>query len=277
MNTEIWIRVGSFVSLLILFAVWERLTPRRAMTARRAIRWVSNLGLVVLGSLAVPLLLPIASLAMAALAAERGWGLFNNYDWPYPVVFLLSVVLLDFFIYLQHVLFHAVPTLWCLHRVHHSDVDLDASSGVRFHFLEIVLSMVIKLAAIVTLGPPVLAVLAFEVILNGTSLFNHANIKLPPKVDALVRLVIVTPDMHRVHHSVIRKETDSNFGFNLSVWDRLFGTYRAQPAKGHEGMTIGIEDFREERDQWLDRLLWQPVRRQAKELEEPGGPKDGLP
>ncbi len=262
MQSETHMRIGSFLFLLILFGLWETLVPRRSLTARKMLRWVSNVGLVVLSSIAVPLILPIASMAMATLAVEKNWGLFNNLDWPYPVVFLLSVILLDFIIYLQHVMFHAVPVLWRLHRVHHSDVDLDASSGIRFHIVEIVLSMVLKLAAIVTLGPPVLAVLAFEVLLNGTALFNHANIKLPAKVDAILRLFIVTPDMHRVHHSVIRKETDSNFGFNLSLWDRLCGTYRAQPEKGHEGMTIGISAFREEREQWLDRLLLQPFRKE---------------
>jgi sterol desaturase/sphingolipid hydroxylase (fatty acid hydroxylase superfamily) len=261
MTWEVLVRLGSFVGLLILFGVWERLAPRRAMTARRAIRWMSNLGLVVLSSLAVPLILPIASLAMAHLANERGWGLFNNYGWPGALGFIASIVILDFIIYLQHVMFHAVPVLWRLHRVHHTDVDLDASSGIRFHVIEIVLSMIIKLAAIATLGPPVLAVLAFEVILNGTAVFNHANIRLPARVDTVLRWFVVTPDMHRVHHSVIRKETDSNFGFNLSIWDRLCGTYRAQPENGHEGMTIGQHEFREEREQWLDRLLTQPFRR----------------
>lgn len=272
MAWEVGVRVGAFVSLLVIFGLWEWYAPRRAMTARRAIRWASNLGLVVLSSIAVPLVLPIASLVVAALAVDRGWGLFNNVDWPYALTFVLSVVLLDFVIYLQHVLFHAVPILWRLHRVHHSDVDLDASSGVRFHVAEIVLSMVIKIAAIVTLGPPVLAVLVFEVLLNGTSLFNHANIKLPLRVDAVLRWFIVTPDMHRVHHSVIRRETDSNFGFNLSIWDRICGTYRAQPEAGHDGMTIGIEEFREEREQWLDRLLLQPFRKSQKKSEVATGP-----
>lgn len=274
MTWEMWVRAGSFVGLLVLFALWEFYTPRRARTARRAVRWVSNIGLVVLSNAAVPLMLPVASLAMAYQAAEQGWGLFNNVDWPYLLVFVASVVILDFVIYLHHIMFHAVPIFWRLHRVHHSDVDLDATSGVRFHVLEILLSMVIKLAAIVTLGPPVMAVLVFEIILNGTSLFNHANIKLPPNVDTVLRWFIVTPDMHRVHHSVIRKETDSNFGFNLSIWDRLCGTYRAQPEKGHAGMTIGIEDFREERDQRLHQLLWQPFRRQARELEDPADKSD---
>lgn len=274
MTWETGVRIGTFVSLLAVFALWERLAPRRALTARRAIRWMSNLGLVVLSSLAVPLVLPVASMAMAHLAVERGWGFFNNYGWPRPLEFAASVVILDFVIYLQHVMFHAVPALWLLHRVHHTDVDLDASSGVRFHVVEILMSMVIKLAAIVTLGPPVMAVLVFEVLLNGTAVFNHANIKLPARVDAVLRLFMVTPDMHRVHHSVIRKETDSNFGFNLSIWDRMFGTYRAQPEKGHEGMTIGLHVFREEREQWLDRLLLQPFRKSTESTEEGPAPAD---
>lgn len=271
MSWEVLVRAGSFAGLLLLFALWEWLIPRRGRTARRAVRWASNLGLIALSSAAVPLILPVASMAMAYLAAERGWGLFNNIGWPYAITFIASVVILDFLIYLQHVMFHAVPVLWRLHRVHHSDVDLDATSGVRFHVIEILLSMVIKLAAIVTLGPPVLAVLAFEVILNGTSLFNHANIRLPERVDAVLRWFIVTPDMHRVHHSIIREETDSNYGFNLSIWDRICGTYRAQPVKGHEGMTIGINAFRDERDQRLDHLLIQPFRYA------PSQPHTGLP
>lgn len=275
MTTETLIRLGSFITLLLLFGLWEVVAPRRALTARKAIRWMSNIGLVVLSSVVIALIPALASMAMAHLAVEQQWGLFNHLNWPYALTFLLSVVALDFIIYLQHVMFHAVPVLWRLHRVHHSDVDLDASSGIRFHVVEIVLSMVLKLAAIVTLGPPVLAVLVFEILLNGSALFNHANIRLPQKVDAVLRLLIVTPDMHRVHHSVIRRETDSNFGFNLAIWDRLCGTYRAQPEKGHEGMTIGINAFREEREQWLHRLLLQPLRNQPTDPVEEKTPQDG--
>ncbi len=275
MTTETLIRLGSFITLLLLFGLWEVVAPRRALTARKAIRWMSNIGLVVLSSVVIALIPALASMAMAHLAVEQQWGLFNHLNWPYALTFLLSVVALDFIIYLQHVMFHAVPVLWRLHRVHHSDVDLDASSGIRFHVVEIVLSMVLKLAAIATLGPPVLAVLVFEILLNGSALFNHANIRLPQKVDAVLRLLIVTPDMHRVHHSVIRQETDSNFGFNLAIWDRICGTYRAQPEKGHEGMTIGINAFREERDQWLHHLLLQPLRNQPTDPVEEEAPQDG--
>jgi sterol desaturase/sphingolipid hydroxylase (fatty acid hydroxylase superfamily) len=173
---------------------------------------------------------------------------------------LLAVLLLDLAIYLQHVMFHAVPALWRVHRMHHSDTDLDVTTGLRFHPVEIVLSMLIKFAAIAALGAPAVAVLLFEVLLNATSMFNHANLRLPERVDAALRQVLVTPDMHRVHHSVIERETNSNFGFNLALWDRLFGTYRAQPEAGHEGMTIGVEQFRDPAEARLDRMLTQPFR-----------------
>ena len=179
---------------------------------------------------------------------------------PAGVAIVVSVVLLDFAIYLQHVLFHAVPALWRLHRVQHADQAIDVTTGLRFHPVEILLSMGIKLAVVAALGPPAAAMLIFEVLLNGTAMFNHSNIRLPESVDRVLRLFVVTPDMHRVHHSVIPEETDSNFGFNLPWWDRLLGTYIAQPSKGHDGMTIGIEQFRRLREQWLDKMLTQPFR-----------------
>ena len=194
------------------------------------------------------------------MAEAGGWGLFNALDLPLWLAALLSILLLDLVIYFQHVLFHAVPGLWRLHRMHHADLEFDVTTGLRFHPVEIVLSMVIKLAAVAALGAPAVAVLLFEVVLNATALFNHANIRLPAGVDRVLRWVIVTPDMHRVHHSVIPVETNSNFGFNLPWWDRLLGTYRAQPQAGHAGMTIGIEQFRTRRDLWLDRMLVQPLR-----------------
>ena len=262
----------SFVVALVLFslgavfALWEMSTPRRRLTARKSVRWFSNLALVTMNTLLVPLLVPIAAMGMAKLAQEQGWGLLNFYSVPYLVAFVFTILALDFVIYLQHVMFHSVPILWRLHRVHHSDVDLDVSSGTRFHIIEILISMGIKVAAITLIGPPVLAVLAFEVLLNGTAMFNHANIRLPDRVDRLLRMVLVTPDMHRVHHSVVRKEMDANFGFNLPWWDHLCGTYRAQPEAGHEGMTIGVEQFRSEEDQYLHHLLIQPfIREEARE------------
>ena len=266
METESLIRLGAFLGLFAVFALWEIATPRRRLSAKKSVRWFGNLALVTMNTLLVPLLVPIAAMGMAKLAQEQGWGLFNHYSLPYFLAFACTLLALDFVIYMQHVMFHSVPILWRLHRVHHSDVDLDVSSGTRFHILEILISIGIKVAAIALIGPPVLAVLAFEVLLNGTAMFNHANIRLPERVDRLLRMVLVTPDMHRVHHSVVREETDSNFGFNLPWWDHLCGTYRAQPEAGHEGMTIGVDQFREEEDQYLHNLLIQPfIREEAQE------------
>ena len=205
-------------------------------------------------------LIPLLAVGVAGLAEARGWGLFNNLGLPAVLAVVASVILLDLAIYLQHVMFHAVPALWRLHRMHHADLDFDVTTGARFHPIEILLSMGLKMAVVAALGVPVLAVLIFEVLLNATSMFNHANVRIPPALDRLLRWFVVTPDMHRVHHSIRREETNSNFGFNLPWWDRLLGTYRAQPAAGHTDMTIGIEAFREAREQWLDRMLAQPFR-----------------
>ena len=196
---------------------------------------------------------------MAALVEKEGWGLLNNFSPPYWISVLAAIVALDFAIYLQHVMVHAVPLFWRLHRMHHADLDFDVTTGARFHPVEILLSMGIKLGVVAVLGPPVVAVVIFEVLLNGSSMFNHSNIRLPLWLDRVLRWFVVTPDMHRVHHSVIPRETNSNFGFNLPWWDRLFGTYRAQPEAGHEAMTIGISQFREPKYLRLDRLLLQPL------------------
>jgi len=247
------IRLGSFASVLALMALAEVLAPRRRLTVGRHPRWLSNLGLVALDTLAVRLLLPLGAVGMAVLAQERGWGLVNNLDLPGWLAVTLSVLALDLVIYLQHVLFHAVPVLWRLHMVHHADLDFDVTTGVRFHTLEILLSMGLKLAAVVLLGAPALGVLIFEVLLNATSMFSHTNVRMPAWLDRVLRLIVVTPDMHRVHHSVAVRETNSNFGFNVPWWDYLLGTYRAQPADGHEGMTIGLEQFRDDR---VERLHW---------------------
>jgi sterol desaturase/sphingolipid hydroxylase (fatty acid hydroxylase superfamily) len=206
---------------------------------------------------------PLLAVGLAALAARQGWGLLNRGTLPAWLAFGLAVLALDLTIYLQHVMFHAVPALWRLHRMHHTDLDFDVTTGLRFHPIEIALSMGIKLAAVTVLGPPPAAVLVFEVLLNGTALFNHGNIRLPLALDRVLRLLLVTPDMHRVHHSIFPSETNSNFGFNLPWWDRLCGTYRAQPRDGHDAMTIGIDQFREPRELWLHRLLVQPFRGSA--------------
>lgn len=224
------------------------------------IRWTNNLALVVLDTAILRLTFPIIAVGLAVMAEERSWGLFNNIEAPAWVAIVVSMLLLDLAIYPQHVMFHAVPGLWRMHRMHHADLDFDATTGLRFHPVEILISMGIKLAVVAALGPPAIAVLLFEVILNATALFNHANIDLPRPVDRVLRLFVVTPDMHRVHHSIDPRETNSNYGFNLPWWDRLLGTYIAQPAQGHEKMEIGIEQFRTRRDLWLDRMLIQPVR-----------------
>ncbi|MDT8854975.1 sterol desaturase family protein [Paracoccaceae bacterium Fryx2] len=257
---EPMLRLAVFLGVLAAMAGWELAAPRRRQEIPRVIRWTNNLALVVVDTVILRLTFPILAVGLALMAEERGWGLFNAVDVPLWLAVLLSILLLDLAIYLQHVLFHAVPGLWRLHRMHHADLEFDVTTGLRFHPVEIVLSMVIKLVAVMALGAPALAVLLFEVLLNATALFNHANIRLPVGLDRVLRWVMVTPDMHRVHHSVIPAETNSNFGFNLPWWDRLLGTYRAQPKAGHEGMTIGIEQFRTPRDLWLDRMLIQPLR-----------------
>lgn len=260
LENEPTIRLAAFLGVLAAMALWEVAAPRRRREIPRVIRWSNNLALVALDTVILRLTFPILGVGLAVMAEERGWGLFNNLDLPVGIAFVLSMLLLDLAIYLQHVMFHAVPGLWRLHRMHHADLDFDATTGLRFHPAEIVISMGIKLAVIAALGPPAIAVLLFEVVLNATALFNHANIDLPRPVDRALRLFVVTPDMHRVHHSSDPRETNSNYGFNLPWWDRLLGTYRAEPARGHEGMEIGIEQFRTRRDLWLDRMLIQPLR-----------------
>ncbi|MCH8036717.1 MAG: sterol desaturase family protein, partial [Proteobacteria bacterium] len=255
LDNEPAIRLGIFAGVLISVAAWEALRPRRARRFSRWLRWPSNFGIVAFNTIVVRLLFPAAAVGMAALAQERGWGLFNNLELPAALAIVVSAIALDLLIYLQHVMFHAVPALWRLHRMHHADLDIDVTTGARFHPIEIVLSMLIKLAAVAVLGAPAVAVVIFEVLLNATAMFNHANLRLPEGVDRFLRLVVVTPDMHRVHHSIVPGETNSNFGFNLPWWDRLFGTYRDQPAAGHDGMIIGIEQFREPPDQRLDKML----------------------
>lgn len=251
-STEAVVRFACFALVFTAMAVWELVAPRRPLSVRKPRRWASNLGLVALNTVVVRLILPMGAVGIAVFAANRQWGLFNNIDIPAWIKVVLAVVLLDLAIYLQHVMFHAVPILWRLHMVHHADLDIDVSTGLRFHTIEIVLSMGIKAAVIVLLGAPALSVLLFEVFLNATSMFNHANARLPRRLDRLLRCFVVTPDMHRVHHSAIIRETNSNFGFNLPWWDLLFGTYRAQPAAGHDHMTIGLTQFRNEGQ--VDRL-----------------------
>ena len=256
---EAIIRISFFFGVFFVMAMWEVKRPRRQLLVSKIVRWSNNIALVFLNSFVLRLLFPAAAVGVAAFAAEHGWGVFNYYQLPFLVTVILTIVAMDFIIYLQHVLVHAVPLLWRLHRVHHADVDYDVTTGARFHPLEIILSMLIKFATIIVLGAPVVAVIVFEVILNAMAMFNHSNVKLPDRIDNVLRRLFVTPDMHRVHHSVEDDEANSNFGFNLSVWDRLFGTYRAQPRDGHEAMTIGIHKYRDNKQVvWLSGLLTLP-------------------
>ena len=244
-SNEVTIRLGFFISIFAIVALWELVAPKRALTVSKAVRWFNNISIVVLNTILLRLLFPAAAVGVAAFVSAQGWGIFNYYQVPIVVAIVVSVIAMDFIIYLQHVMVHAVPALWRLHRVHHADLDYDVTTGARFHPIEIILSMLIKFAAISVLGPPVVAVIIFEVLLNATSMFNHGNISLPKTADWVLRWIVVTPDMHRVHHSTEDDETNSNFGFNLPWWDRLFGTYRDQPRAGHQGMTIGIHHFRD--------------------------------
>ena len=267
--TALWnhpnaLRLAAFLVLFAGFAAAEAIWPRRPLTVAKSRRWFSNLSLTVLNTVLLrlaTLIVPVAPAAVAALAQSQGWGLFNRLQIGGGLELAASVLLLDLLIYTQHRLFHRLPICWRLHRVHHTDLDLDVSSGIRFHPLEILLSLAIKLGAVVVLGCSPLSVLVFEILLNATSLFSHANLRIPTALDQWLRLVLVTPDMHRVHHSVIVRETDSNFGFNLSCWDRLLGTYRAQPRDGHDLMTIGLKQWQKPNELGLGSLLKLPFSR----------------
>jgi sterol desaturase/sphingolipid hydroxylase (fatty acid hydroxylase superfamily) len=260
LSYEPYIRLAAFGGVFAVMAAWELIGPRRKQAIGRGWRWPNNLGVVVVDTLLVRILFPTTAVGLALLAEARGFGLFNVLGLPAWIAVIASVVMLDLAIYLQHVLFHAVPALWRLHRMHHADLEFDVTTGLRFHPFEIALSMVIKFAVVAGLGAPAVSVLVFEVLLNASSMFNHSNVRIPLGFDRILRWLVVTPDMHRVHHSILARETNSNFGFNLPWWDRLFGTYRAQPAAGHEAMTIGIEQFRDARELGLDRMVLQPFR-----------------
>ncbi|WP_237228418.1 sterol desaturase family protein [Rubinisphaera sp. JC750] len=265
-QSEAGIRLSCFFGVFVVMAVWELLAPRRPLHFGKPWRWGSNLGLVVLNSVLLRLVAPLGAVGVAVFAESQQWGLFHYVDAPGWLAVLVSVILLDFAIYLQHVLFHVVPWFWRLHKVHHVDLDFDVTTGLRFHTVEILLSFGIKAVAVLLLGAPALAVLIFEVLLNAASMFNHSNIRMPLVVDRALRWIVVTPDMHRVHHSVDPRETHSNFGFNAPWWDRLLGTYRDQPAAGHTQMDLGVGDVRDEQTATrLHRMLTLPFRRETKE------------
>ena len=253
------IRLGIFLGILFAMAVWEALAPRRPRSVSRWRRWPSNLGLVVLNTVSVRLAIPVTAVALAILGEQGGWGALNAVALPGWVRVVVSVLVLDLVIYLQHALFHAVPALWRLHRMHHADLDFDVTTGTRFHPIEILLSMGLKFLVVAALGAPPIAVLVFEIALNATAMFNHGNVGLPAWLESVLRWIVVTPDMHRVHHSVVPRETNSNFGYNLPWWDRVSGTYCAEPTGGQAGMTIGLERFRDPGELRLDRMLVQPL------------------
>jgi sterol desaturase/sphingolipid hydroxylase (fatty acid hydroxylase superfamily) len=261
MDLESLIRVCAFALVFAAMAAWEVAAPRRSLSAGRKRRWPNNLGILVLDVLTVRILVPTAAVGASLFAAGRGWGLLHFAGLRLSLAVLFGFLVLDLVIYGQHVVFHKVTLLWRLHRMHHADLDIDVTTGLRFHPFEILISLAVKIVTVIAFGIPVVAVLLFEVVLNATSMFNHANVAIPAGLDRVLRLVLVTPDMHRVHHSILRAETDSNFGFNLPWWDRLFGTYRPQPQAGHTGMTIGLPIFRDPRELRIDRLLTQPFRR----------------
>jgi sterol desaturase/sphingolipid hydroxylase (fatty acid hydroxylase superfamily) len=254
LSSEPGIRLSFFGGVLVAMAVWESLAPRRPRMVRKPVRWVSNLGLVFLNNLLLRVVAPLGTVGMAAFAESRGWGMFQSLALPHWLSVVAGVVLLDLTVYLQHVMLHAVPLFWRLHMVHHADLDFDVTTGVRFHTLEILLSFGIKGSVVLLLGTLPVSVLTFEVLLNATSMFNHGNVRMFPWLDRVLRCFVVTPEMHRVHHSIVVQETNSNFGFNLPWWDLLLGTYRDQPAEGHTGMTIGLSQFRD--PVRADRLHW---------------------
>ena len=253
-------RLGIFVVVFALLALWELAAPRRTLSIGRLRRWPNNIGVLLVDIAVVRIVMPAAAVGASLWAVGNGWGLFNWLQLRLSVGAVLGFLALDLVIWAQHYAFHHIPMLWRLHRMHHADLDFDVTTGVRFHPVEILISLAIKIAVVVALGIPPVGVFVFEVMLNATSMFNHTNARVPSWLDRVARLVVVTPDMHRVHHSIERRETDSNFGFNLPWWDRLLGTYRPQPQAGHDGITIGIPDFRAPSELRLDRMLLQPLR-----------------
>jgi len=252
-SSEVAVRLICFFGVLAVMTVWEIAAPCRELTMSKSPRWFSNLGLVVMNSVVSRLALPLTAVGAAVIGFQQGWGLLNLVEWAFWCELLLAILFLDLAIYLQHVMFHAIPLFWRIHMMHHADLDFDVSTGLRFHTIEILFSGLIKLGVVFLLGPAPVAVVAFEVLLNATSMFNHGNVRLPQWLERSVRLVLVTPDMHRVHHSIVPCETNSNFGFNLPWWDYLLGTYRSQPEAGRDGIVIGLSQFRDER---VERLHW---------------------
>jgi sterol desaturase/sphingolipid hydroxylase (fatty acid hydroxylase superfamily) len=258
MESEPYIRLGFFFGIFAVMTAWEIMAPKRALTTSKAVRWFSNLTLTFFNSFVLRMFFPVLAIGTAYWCKDYGCGLLNLFGIPNFIAGLIAIVILDMMIYLQHVAFHIIPHFWKLHMMHHADLDIDVTTGARFHPIEIVLSMLIKLGVVIIIGAPPWSVLAFEVLLNGTAMFNHSNVDLPVGIDRILRLFVVTPDMHRVHHSVIIKETNSNYGFNFPWWDRLFKTYIDQPDKGHIDMKIGLANFRDPKQTTLPNMLVLP-------------------
>jgi sterol desaturase/sphingolipid hydroxylase (fatty acid hydroxylase superfamily) len=257
-SPETLVRLGFFAAIFFVVAQSENIAPRRILLKSKFKRWISNLGMQIIDVVVLLLIFPVFPVGLAVLCEQRGWGLLNYCHIIQPVALIIGVLVLDLVIYLQHRLFHFVPIFWRVHKVHHTDQDIDVTTALRFHPLEIILSLLIKFAAVAAIGAPPLSVLIFEVLLNGASMFNHGNVRIPLSLDRIIRMVLVTPDMHRVHHSVIARETNSNYGFCFSWWDRIFGTYKAQPQEGHEKMKIGLNGYHDDRSLQLSALLTMP-------------------
>lgn len=255
---ESYIRLGSFLAIFALLTIWEISSPKRKLLQLRYFRWFCNIGLITISSILVRFIIPTAAVGIALHVEQEQLGFLNLYELPFIVKFILAFVLMDLAIYFQHVMFHALPLFWRFHRVHHSDLDCDITTGLRFHPFEMIISIIFKFLIITSIGAPVLAVVFFEIILNAASMFTHSNIKIPSVIESMVRWFIVTPDMHRIHHSIKENETNSNFGFFISIWDRLLGTYIHEPAQGHVNMQIGLRKFREPKWQNLRWLIYLP-------------------
>jgi len=257
-SPETLVRMGVFAAIFFVVAQSEKIAPRRILLKSKFKRWISNLGMQIIDVVVLRLVFPVFPVGVSVICAQRGWGLLNYYQIIPPVALIIGVLALDFIIYLQHRMFHFVPIFWRVHMVHHTDQDIDVTTALRFHPLEIILSLLIKFAAVAAIGAPPLSVLIFEVMLNGASMFNHGNLRIPLPFDRIIRTALVTPDMHRVHHSVVVRETNSNYGFSFSWWDRLFGTYIAQPQEGHDKMKIGLNGYHDDRSLKLSTLLTMP-------------------
>ena len=257
-SSETLVRLGFFAAIFFVMALSERIVPRRILLKSKMKRWISNLGIQIIDVVILRLVFPVFPVGVAVICAQRGWGLLNYYQITPLLALIIGVLALDFVIYLQHRMFHVVPLFWRVHMVHHTDPDIDVTTAVRFHPVEIILSLLIKFTAVAAIGAPPLSVLIFEIMLNGVAMFNHGNVGIPLSLDRIIRMVLVTPDMHRVHHSVLVPEANSNYGFSFSWWDRLLGTYKAQPQEGHDKMKIGLNGYHDDRSLKLSALLMMP-------------------